>query len=117
MIIEVDRQSVAMGDDMWSHAERIEVPDEATLAEVVDQLVARPFLAFIAGGRATWILEVDGKAVAVVAQQWDEPRYLIDGSRTIRSFGEGASLMFKYWKQNDPDEVFEELAAGRKPTR
>ncbi len=31
--------------------------------------------------------------------------------------GRRASLMFRYWKQHDPDRVFTELAAGREPGR
>lgn len=117
MFIDIDRTSVAMGDDAWPHAERIQAPGAHTLAQVVADILARPYLASISGGKATWILDLDGEPVAVVAQQWDEPRYLVDASQTIRSFGAPVSLMFRYWRQNDPDEVFAELAAGRKPKR
>lgn len=60
------------------------------------------------------------RPLAVVAQQWDAPRFLVDASRPISSFaadGRGVSLMFRYWKQHDPDHVYEELAAGRLPER
>ncbi|WP_433478411.1 hypothetical protein ACQPZP_16060 [Spirillospora sp. CA-142024] len=108
-----------MGDDVLPHAQTIELPPETSLARVVAHLLERHFLATIAGGKATWIL-VAGGPLAVVAQQWDEPRFLVDPSRPIGSFaaeGGGVSLMFRYWKQNDPDRVFEDLAAGREPER
>ncbi|TDE23998.1 hypothetical protein [Actinomadura sp. 6K520] len=118
MMINVDRSSVAAGDDVLPHAETVDLPPETPLADVVAHLLERRFLALIAGGRATWIL-VAGRPLAVVAQQWDEPRFLVDSSRPISSFGaEGrVSLMFRYWKQHDPDHVFAELAAGREPER
>ncbi|MEU8796549.1 hypothetical protein [Spirillospora sp. NPDC048819] len=115
----MDRGSVAMGDDALPHAETIDLPPETSLADVVSYLLDRHFLASIASGRATWILVAD-RPLAVVAQQWDEPRFLVDASRPISSFGadgNGVSLMFRYWKQRDPDHVFEELAAGREPER
>jgi hypothetical protein len=119
MMINVDRWSVAMGDDVLPHAQTIDLPGETSLADVVAHLVERHFLATIAGGKATWILDAD-RPLAVVAQQWDEPRFLVDASAPINSFGaegRGVSLMFRYWKQHDPDQVFEELAAGREPER
>jgi hypothetical protein len=118
VIVEVDRGSVAAGDDVLPHAQRIEVPPATSLGDVVAGLLERRFLATIAGGRATWILVAD-RPLAVVAQQWDAPRFLVDASRPISSFGDGGrvSLMFRYWKQHDPDRVFAELAAGRDPER
>lgn len=118
MIIEVDRGSVAAGDDVLPHARRFDVPPETSLGDVVAGLLERRFLALIAGGRATWILVAD-RPLAVVAQQWDAPRFLVDASRPIGSFGDGStvSLMFRYWKQHDPVRVFAELAAGREPER
>ena len=119
MMINVDRGSVAMGDDVLSHAQTIDLQPGTSLADCVAYLLERHFLASIAGGRATWILVAD-RPLAVVAQQWDEPRFLVDSSRPISSFGaegRGVSLMFRYWMQHDPDHVFEELAAGREPRR
>ncbi|WP_021595125.1 hypothetical protein [Actinomadura welshii] len=119
MMIDVDRTSVAMGDDALPHAGTIDLPGETPLAEVVAYLLERNFLATIASGKATWILMAD-RPLAVVAQQWDEPRFLVDASRPISSFaaeGRGVSLWFRYWKQHDPDHVYEELAAGRLPER
>ncbi|MEO3823579.1 hypothetical protein [Actinomadura sp. B10D3] len=119
MMIDVDRTSVAMGDDALPHAETIDLPGETPLAEVVAYLLERNFLATIASGQATWIL-MAGRPLAVVAQQWTEPRFLVDAARPISSFGQegrGVSLMFRYWKQHDPGRVYEELAAGRMPER
>ena len=120
MKITVDRMSVAAGDDADPHGVTVDVPPDRPLAEVVGGLLERRYLATIAGGRATWILVTGTRPLAVVAQQWDEPRYLVDPARPIGSFGAdggGVSLLFRYWMQQDPDHVFTELAAGREPPR
>ncbi|TDC64458.1 hypothetical protein [Streptomyces hainanensis] len=116
----MDRTSVAAGDDALPHARTLDLPADTALAAVVADLVARHFLATIAGGRATWILTGAGRPLAVVAQQWAEPRYLVDPTLPIGSLaadGRGVTLLFRYWKQHDPDLVFTELAAGREPRR
>ncbi|MEO3754146.1 hypothetical protein ABGB06_26430 [Streptomyces sp. B6B3] len=116
----MDRGSVAMGDDSRPHDETLDLPPETPLADVVGHILGRPFLATIASGKATWILVTGRRPLAVVAQQWDHPRFLVDPSLPIRTWddeGRGVALMFRYWKQHDPDHVFDELAAGREPPR
>ncbi|MDA1360978.1 hypothetical protein O1R50_15210 [Glycomyces luteolus] len=112
MNVNVDRSSVAMGDDVYAHAETIDLPESSTIAEAVAYLRQRRFLAAIAGGRATWLLEVNGSPAAVIAQQWAEPKFLTDPSDTLGSFGSEVSLMFRYRAQIDPDDLFDTLEAG-----
>jgi hypothetical protein len=107
MIINVDRSSVAMGDDVSPHAETVDLPESTPIAETVAYLRIRKFLAYIAGGRATWLLEVNGKPAAVIAQQWAEPKFAIDPSDTLGSFGDEVSLMFRYRAQIDPDDLYD----------
>lgn len=119
MNVKVDRSSVAAGDDAVPHDEVVDVAPDTPLSKVVSGLLARHFLATIAGGQATWILETD-RPLAVVAQQWEQPRYLVDPALPISTLdvdGQGIVLMFRYWLQNDPDHVFDELAAGHRPPR
>lgn len=115
MHVNVDRSSVAMGDDVYPHARTIDLPESSTIAEAVAYLRQRRFLATIAGGRATWILEVNGRPVAVIAQQWAEPKFLTGPSDTLGSFGNEVSLMFRYRAQIDPDDLFDTLEAGEAP--
>jgi hypothetical protein len=111
MIINVDRSSVAMGDDVDPHAERVDLPESSTIAEAVAYLRQRKFLAQIAGGRATWVLEVNGRPAAVIAQQWPEPKFVMDPSDTLGSLGSEVSLMFRYRAQIDPDDLYDTLSA------
>ncbi|MCC3765919.1 hypothetical protein K3N28_22935 [Glycomyces sp. TRM65418] len=111
MIINVDRSSVAMGDDVYPHAKTIDLPESSTIAEAVASLRQRRFLPHIAGGRATWVLEVNGAPAAVIAQQWAEPKFAVDPFASLRSFGNEVSLMFRYRAQIDPDDLYDTLAA------
>lgn len=109
MIVNVDRSSVAMGDDAYPHAQRVEMSEGSTIAEAVASLRIRKFLAHIAGGRATWLLEVNGRPAAVIAQQWAEPKFAIDPSTELGSLGPEVSLMFRYRAQIDPDDLYDTI--------
>jgi hypothetical protein len=110
MIVKVDRSSVAMGDDARPHAKTLDLPEASTIAEAVAYLRIQKYLAPIAGGRATWVLEVNGKPAAVIAQQWAEPKFAIDPSDTLGSFGKEVSLTFKYRAQIDPDDLYDTIS-------
>jgi hypothetical protein len=71
----------------------------------------------ISGDKATWIVKAggrDGKPIAVVAQQWGEPRLLAPGTTTAQSiFGEHKlTLFFRYWCQANSDRVFNALISN-----
>lgn len=66
LTINVDRDSVAMGDDVEGHAETWEMPDDATLGEVIVRAVDELYLASVAG-RVAWTLEDSaGRLLAVI---------------------------------------------------
>ncbi|MFB9658608.1 hypothetical protein ACFQS3_20425 [Glycomyces mayteni] len=112
MNVNVDRSSVAMGDDVYPHTETVDLPEASTIAEAVAYFRQRRYLPLIIGGRATWLLEVNGKPAAVIAEQWPEPKFAVDPSDTLGSFGEPLSLMFKYRAQIDPDDLYDTLDGG-----
>jgi hypothetical protein len=119
MLIKVDRNTVAAGDDADPHAKTFDLPSGTSLADVVAHVLATHYLAAIRGGEATWILTAD-QTLGIVAQQWDEPRFLVDATRPIRDFSTDkhvVSLFFRYRGQNDPDKVFAHLVVGREPPR
>lgn len=107
MEINVDRGSVAAGDDVDAHLTVFDLPDDVSLAEAVARIVGSRFLASIMGGKATWVLE-GGQPLAVVAQEWSEPRWLVDASLPVRAYG--SSLFFRYLAQRDPAQVWRDLA-------
>lgn len=110
MRIRLERDSVCMGDDCTApNAASLEMADTASLPELIDQVRKMYYLASIYGGKATWVLYQEQKPLAVVAQQWEEAKYLIDpGTRLFELFPGAAygDLRFAYRTQQDPDEVF-----------
>jgi hypothetical protein len=114
MLIEVTRDSVAAGDDLDPpHRYRLDLPEGASIASVVEAVLRAPYLPSILGGRATWVLsagpEMSGEPVAVAAFQWSAPRYLVDPAGEFTA----TALHCHYWAQHKPDAVYE---AVRHPT-
>ena len=115
MPIVVWRDSVAMGDDADApHELALPLPSDSSLAVVVDALLRARYLASIAGGRATWIVEGE-RALAVLAQQWDAPRWLVAPETAVSTVTRPAGrphLELRYWCQADPERVYACLRAG-----
>jgi hypothetical protein len=113
----VERDSVCAGDEVDApHAKRFPFQPKDTLAEVLSAIVETRYLANIASGKATWIVEATGKPVAVVAQQWKSPKFLIDPTTLVTDCiipEAPRGLFFRYWCQIDPAVVFECLRLGR----
>ena len=99
VILNVVRDSVCAGDDVDApHAARFTVGPDATLAGALFTILNARYLAAIAGGRATWTVE-SHRQLAVVAQQWKGPRFLIDPETPIANCitpGDSESLHFRY---------------------
>jgi hypothetical protein len=115
--LNVARDSVCAGDDIDApHAKQFAFQAKDTLAEALSAIVETRYLANIAGGEATWIVEAAGKPVAVVAQQWKSPKFLIDPTTRVTECitpEAPRELFFRYWCQIDPAVVFECLRLGR----
>jgi hypothetical protein len=111
------RDSVAAGDDADApHEWILAVGPDATVSEVVERVLraAPGYLASIGGGKATWIIETD-RPIAVVAQQWEEPRYLVPAGAPVWSVVSPAArphLQARYWCQVEPERVVEALRSG-----
>ncbi len=106
------RDSVCAGDDCDAPHERIL---HARLDESLDALLGRllteRYVASISGGQATWVL-VGRMPLAVVAQQWAQPRYLVQPSALLAGLIElnkRPHLNFLYRAQADPEQVVRQL--------
>lgn len=111
------RDSVAMGDDVDApHHHAMALPAGLPLRAAVASVVSGGYLARIAGGRATWVLETDaGTPIAVTAQQWSEPRFLAPGEAAVADCAAEEGTVrwhFRYLAQEDPAAVFDRLGAG-----
>ncbi|MDB5338862.1 MAG: hypothetical protein JWN70_4481 [Planctomycetaceae bacterium] len=117
LAVNVERDSVGAGDDIFApHAKRFAFQARDTLADVLSAILVAGYLAKIAGGKATWIVEAAGKPVAVVAQQWGAPKFLIDQTSLVTDCvtpEAPRALFFRYWCQLDPAVVFQCLRLGQ----
>lgn len=118
MRLDVDRDSVAAGDDCESHRAECVVDAACTVVELIAAARRACPLAGIQGGKATWIVDVGGavrEAIAVVAEQWREPKLLVAPTITATELfaTRTPALFFRYWCQADPDAVFAALRDGR----
>ncbi|AEW92753.1 hypothetical protein SCATT_03820 [Streptantibioticus cattleyicolor NRRL 8057 = DSM 46488] len=103
-------------DDVGLDDEIPELSPGAPLRDAVARLRAQSFPPPVDGGRAAWVLRAggpDGRPLAVVAQQWYEPRYLVDADGPVGDLAApadgGPVLFFEYRHGSDPAEVHAEL--------
>lgn len=115
MTVVIWRDSVAMGDDVDApHEWVMPAAADASVGAVVGAMLRAPYLASIAGGRATWIVE-GAEPVAVVAQQWAAPRWLVAPEQPVRALRRPdgrPDLRVRYWCQADPERAYECLRTG-----
>jgi len=116
MSVIVWRDSVAMGDDADApHEWVVALPAEATVANLVTKILRKGYLPRIGGGNATWIVE-GRRPVAVLAQQWSEPRWLVDSDAPLTDLSRKAgraNFEIRYWCQVGPNRVYACLRDGR----
>lgn len=114
--IIVWRDSVAAGDDIYPrHEKRIKTKSGETVESVLEKILAMHYLPSIIGGKATWIV-VGKSPLAVVAQQWSKPHYLVEPSAHIEKLIEikdGHHLEFMYWCQVEPNKVVASIEQGK----
>ncbi len=113
MKIRINRDSVCAGDDCISHEKEFEIKDDMTLSEFLEiQKDVFP-LASISGGKATWVLKGE-TYLAVLAQQWSEPKYAADALSLIKdnlnkSDKYRGELHFHYYAQDNPIKVYNKI--------
>ena len=108
MEVHLTRDSVANGDD--AYPKELIINDDAGLVEILRVVSRSNFLASIGGGKATWTV-ISRIPIAVVAQQWVEPKMLmpVPSLSSLNFLGNALSLHFDYCVQQDPDLVYEEF--------
>jgi len=130
--LTINRDPVHPGDDLKSHEKSIVVSPDTSISQVLKEIQPKWYLPHM-GGKATWIFGTlrsqesrfrepnpywIEKSLAVVAEQWREPRFLLSPETSITeclnpdNFGK---LHFHYWNQMDSTDVFERLQAGLPP--
>lgn len=119
MLIRFDRSSVCMGDDCVNHSEEIEIDGNTVLSMFIKCYISKR-LAFISGGKATWVLRVKDtnmtyKNIAVMAQQWSDAKLLVHDYRLkeLAANNEVLELFALYRQQEDPDAVYSQLVTHK----
>ncbi len=111
MKVSITRMSVSAGDDLDPpHLKEIDMPDDSTVEEIITSIVASGYLPKICGGKATWSVS-SKKLLAVVAQQWKQPKMLefppfkfeLD---ELDYADNNLKIHFNYHAQKKPDMVF-----------
>ena len=115
--IVVDTDSVAAGDDIFSHQVEIVIPVSRSVKELVDVAKEKCPLASIKGGKATWFVYAgigNWVNIAVLAHQWESPQFLIDQTIEVKNLFTGIekSVTFKYWCQASPNAVYDALKSN-----
>jgi hypothetical protein len=111
MKVYVSRGSVAAGDDIDApNSESISVPDGTPLEEIIGSIAKSGYLPSITGGQASWSV-ASNIPVAVVAQQWSEPRmfFLLGGMKDLDNRDGIFRIYFNYHAQVDPEVVYKVL--------
>ena len=113
MKIKLTRDSVAAGDDCYApHLKEFEVLDDILISSFLENILDTNYLASISGGKAAWSL-ASSKPLAIVAQQWTEPKYLVWNNPTVSELSDGNGVLrlkFNYHAQLNPDIVYEVLS-------
>ncbi|ATD73045.1 hypothetical protein BPODLACK_01702 [Gordonia sp. YY1] len=108
--IEVDRDSVAMGDDVHSHTRRISVMSGTTLSSVLAEAAPE-----IRSRGWSWVAEVDGRTAAV----WSIDRgveMLVEDNVVIAD-NAPRRIFFRYFLQIDPEWLYRRLVDGAEANR
>ncbi|NDC37037.1 MAG: hypothetical protein EBZ48_03175 [Proteobacteria bacterium] len=102
-----------MGDDVDApHQKTLSFLFTPSVKKLACGVASSGYLAKIQGGKATWVLRVAGTPVAVIAEQWSAPKYLVAPARKVSEFSKGTvvEVSVDYLVQRDPEVVFLEYS-------
>ncbi|MFS2280847.1 hypothetical protein V2S04_08490 [Microbacterium sp. OR21] len=106
--VQVDRESVAAGDDVVSHAAVVRVRRGTRLSAVIEQVSPD-----VRAPGWSWVVLVDGVTAAVWSVDHGV-QLLIDNRRMTQK---SVTIIFRYFLQIDPAWLFSRLAQGAPPNR
>ncbi|WP_157496854.1 hypothetical protein [Leifsonia sp. Leaf264] len=110
LVIDVDRDSVAMGDDGRSHAHQVTVARGTRLSALLDRAAPE-----IRARGWSWVAVADGRVVAVWSS--DHGVQLLVPDARVTSKRGPRRVDFRYYLQIDPAWLHRRLAEGADPDR
>jgi hypothetical protein len=111
--VDVERDGVHASDD--APCRRLVIEPGMSIGALLGLALADGYLPAISGGRASWVAESGaGRPIAVLAQQWAEPAFLVAPDTTAAAHfdGQAARLVLRYRRQEDPQAVLAALSRG-----
>jgi hypothetical protein len=109
MRVTIGRDEVHWGDNALNW--ELQVEDDATIYDVLFAMHKANYLPGISGGQACWVV-VGVRPVAVIAQQWMIPKWLVSPNLPVSALRnpEGRTdFTVEYLTQADPEEVYTRL--------
>ena len=116
--LKLTRASVAAGDDADApHFASVQIDESWTILPILEEILRINYLPQIFGGAASWSVS-HTQPVAIIAQQWDQPR-LIElpdfPYHGTPGYVHLEHLHFNYHTQLDPDTVYAVLREYSSP--
>jgi len=105
----IERMSVCAGDDVDApHQKLLYFNPSVSVSDCLKTISELSYLPQISGGKATWVASAN-IPLAVIAQEWLEPRYLVDPLSPLEGLlGKiQKKIRFFYLAQESPDVVFD----------
>ncbi|MDB4673841.1 hypothetical protein OAF27_03395 [Verrucomicrobiales bacterium] len=100
--IRVTRDSVCAGDDVDAPNERFVEVHSFTEPDAFIQAVTTAYgMPLIEGGKAAWVVLLNGEKIGVAAQEWDAP---VASARELR-FQKSNHVFLRYHAQTEPSTL------------
>ncbi|MFA5928172.1 MAG: hypothetical protein WC838_02585 [Candidatus Margulisiibacteriota bacterium] len=111
--IELRRDSVCAGDDVdGDHLTTLDISADETINSLTRKILDMKYLPTISGGKATWVVRMNDKKIAVLAEQWNEPKFIIDDTLRLAdlvSVDKVSRIDLDYCQQADPAHTYNEM--------
>jgi hypothetical protein len=110
ILIELDRSSVCMADDIDSHELNFEIIKNTSLSELIDLIFKKNYLPLISGDIATWVVLNKRKSLAVLSQR-REVLYIRDRKLIVNEIAQDGKLkvFIRYYQQEDLNKVYKKM--------
>jgi len=102
LTIRVTRDSVCAGDDVEAPNEKFVEVNSFTEPEAFMHAVTNAYgMPTIEGGKAAWVVLLNGNRIGVIAQEWNAPKVSV---RELQ-FQESNHVFLRYHAQSDPSTL------------
>ena len=103
------RDSVGAGDDISAPHTKIQSLNiEKGIISLMKEAKEKYLPSNIQGGKATWLAQCNKKSIAIIAQEWSEPRIIDKNIKIENLLNDNGDLLifFIYLSQDDPENAY-----------